>query len=86
MKSITNRSGEVYANSPGFADGTVVLWMLNLFTLLQNRIRTDFNITDYLMRLNAGRVKTSSFSRFLKAHFYTKGEEKKLYALNLYLG
>jgi hypothetical protein len=44
VKSIANRSGEVYANSPIFADGTVVSWVLNLFTLLQNRIRMVFDI------------------------------------------
>jgi hypothetical protein len=84
VKSITNRSGEVYANSPGFADGTVVLWMLNLFTLLQNLIRTDFDITDYLMRLNAGRAKISSFSRFVKSIFKEKTKGKD-YVLLIYI-
>jgi len=84
VKSIINRSGEVYANSPGFADGTVVLWMLNLFILLQNLIRTDFDVTDYLMRLNAGRAKISSFSRFIKRIFKEKAKGRD-YVLLIYI-
>ena len=62
VKSTTSRSGEVYANPDGLAAEPVVLWMLNLFTLLKNRFSTVFDITGCLMGLNADRAKIPNFS------------------------
>ena len=62
VKSTTSRSGGVYANPSGLVAEPVVLWMLNLFTLLKNRSSTVFDITDCLMGLNADRAKTPNFS------------------------
>ena len=62
IKSTTSRSGEVYANPGGLAAEPVVLWMLNLFTLLKNRFSTVFDITGCLMGLNADRAKIPNFS------------------------
>ena len=62
VKSTTSRSGGVYANPSGLVAEPVVLWMLNLFTLLKNRFSTVFDITGCLMGLNADRAKIPNFS------------------------
>ena len=62
VKSTTSRSGGVYANPSGLVAEPVVLWILNLFTLLKNRFSTVFDITGCLMGLNADRAKIPNFS------------------------
>ena len=62
VKSTTSRSGGVYTNTGGLVAEPVVLWMLNLFTLLKNRFSTVFDLTGCLMGLNAEKAKTPNFS------------------------